>query len=64
MSPAKTPAQPQSDDDRVTCTTCRNYRPGQCIQWRQALLLTREIGPALAQLPQRCPAFVERADAA
>jgi hypothetical protein len=60
----QTPAQPQSDDDRVTCTTCRNYRPSQCIQWRQALLLTREICPALAQLPQRCPAFVERADAA
>ncbi len=54
-------------DDRVTCTSCRHYRPsssmwpGQCGNHRAARLLTPVIGKYLASLPQRCHGFKGRA---
>jgi hypothetical protein len=47
-------------DDRVTCTSCRHYRPGQCGNHRAARLMTPVIGPHLANLPQRCHGFKGR----
>ncbi len=45
-------------DPRVTCTTCRHYwRSSRCLNHRQALLSSSEIGPDLAALPQHCPGF-------
>lgn len=54
-----------TDDDRVTCSKCRNLRGSLCIAAKRAgLALDKfnrcEIGPELAALPQRCPAFVPR----
>ena len=45
---------------RVTCTACAAYRPEahRCSRWRAAGLMTAEVGPDLAELPQRCPGFV------
>ena len=48
-------------DDRVTCTSCRHYRPGQCGNHHAAGLLTPVIGKYLASLPQRCHGFKGRA---
>lgn len=47
-----------TDDDRVRCVECRNYTGTTCRQWRAADLLTAIVGPALADMPQRCPAYV------
>jgi len=52
-----------TDDDRVTCTACQNYRASRCHQaikagiWRTQVA---EVGRALAELPQRCPAHVPK----
>ena len=44
-------------DDRVSCTDCRSYRPGQCGNHRAAGLTTAEVGRDLASLLQRCAGF-------
>lgn len=45
------------DDDRVSCTDCRHYRPGRCGNHRRAGLQSAELGRDLAGMPQRCPGF-------
>lgn len=49
-----------TDDDRVTCIACRNNRGGWCQKPREAgIAISRrpfELGPDLAEQPQRCPA--------
>ena len=47
-------------DDRVKCINCRNWRNWQCGNWQAARLLSPSVGPALANLPQRCPGFSEK----
>ena len=47
----------RSDDDRVSCTDCRHYRPGRCGNHRAARLQSPEVGRDLAGLLQRCPGF-------
>jgi len=51
-----------TDDTRVTCTTCAYLRNGWCSQAKRAGFVPQriEIGPALANLPQHCPAYKER----
>lgn len=44
-------------EDRVVCTDCRNFRHGHCEQHTRAFLSSPIVGPELARLPQRCPAF-------
>ncbi len=46
-----------TDAPRVTCTTCRHFRPWQCGNYRRAQLDRPVIGPALANLPQRCNGY-------
>lgn len=48
-------------DPRVTCTSCRHYRPHRCGNHVAALLMNPDVGPALAALPQRCPGFAPAA---
>ena len=54
-------------DTRPRCTACRNLRGSWCQAAKAALLAHRdgraEIGPTLANMPQRCPAFLARATA-
>lgn len=45
------------DDDRVSCTDCKHYRPGRCGNHRRAGLHSAELGRDLAGLLQRCPGF-------
>lgn len=45
------------DDDRVSCTDCRHYRPGRCSNHRSAGLHSAELSRDLAGLLQRCPGF-------
>ena len=47
----------REQDDRVSCTDCRHYRPGRCGNHRQAGLHGSEVGRDLATLLQRCPGF-------
>ena len=47
-------------DPRVKCVDCRHFRQWQCADWKRARLLSPSVGPALANLPQRCPGFVAR----
>jgi hypothetical protein len=49
-------------DARVTCQRCAHYRPHRCGNHRAAQLLTAEVGPELAALPQHCPGFRTRGD--
>ena len=55
------------EDTRPRCTACRNLRGSWCQAAKAALLAHRdgraEIGPTLANMPQRCPAFLARATA-
>ncbi len=58
----------QRDDDRVRCTDCRNLQRWHCADPKRAgLKVDRygrcEIGPELAALPQRCPAFKPKGQA-
>lgn len=46
---------PLDTDPRVTCTTCRHYRPLRCGNFRAAGLRHPDISRAMASLPQRCP---------
>ena len=46
-----------TDDDRVSCVDCGQYRPGRCGNHRAARLNTNEVGHDLAALLQRCPGF-------
>lgn len=46
-----------TDDDRVSCVDCGQYRPGRCGNHRTARLNTNEVGHDLAALLQRCPGF-------
>lgn len=50
-----------SEDDRVRCIDCARLVSGCCTSPKRAGLFERfgkcEIGPQLAALPQRCPAF-------
>jgi hypothetical protein len=50
---------PADSDPRVTCTGCRWYA-GRCLRHRAAGLPSDQIGPALAALPQHCPAWAPR----
>lgn len=47
-----------TDDDRVRCVECRNYTGTTCMRWKAADLLTAIVGHVLAEMPQRCPAYV------
>ncbi len=50
-----------SDDDRVQCVRCGNFRACRCFEPIDAGISRRpepmEIGRTLAELPQRCPAY-------
>lgn len=51
------------DDDRVTCVQCANLKAGRCMNAKCAGLsqwASIEVGRDLANLPQRCPAFVAK----
>lgn len=52
------------DDTRVTCVGCERYAPAshRCREPGRAGMGTGEIGPALAGLPQACPAHVPNPD--
>lgn len=45
------------EDDRVSCTDCRHYRPGRCGNHQRAGLHSPALGRDLAGLLQRCPGF-------
>lgn len=49
-------------DRRVACVRCRHYTAAmnRCGNHRAAGLMTAIVGPALARLPQHCPAFRPR----
>ena len=47
----------REQDDRVSCTDCRYYRPGFCANHQRAGLRVRDVGRDLAALLQRCPGF-------
>jgi len=44
-------------DPRVTCQTCRHYRPHTCANHKAAGLYRGDIAPAFAALPQWCPGW-------
>ena len=46
-----------TDDDRVSCVDCGQYRPGRCGNHRAARLRTSELGRDLASTLQRCQGF-------
>ena len=50
----------REQDERVSCTDCRRYRPRRCGNHRQAGLTTPDLGRDLAVLLQRCPGFDTR----
>jgi len=57
------PVTDDLDDDRVTCAACQHFKAGRCTQARRAGISPHasiEIGRTLAELPQRCPAFMAR----
>lgn len=45
------------DDDRVSCTECRHYRPGRCVNYSRAGLSAADVGRDLAAAMQRCAGF-------
>ena len=45
------------DDDRVSCTDCRHYRPARCANHRRAGLSVAEVGRDLVVMLQRCQGF-------
>ena len=47
----------REDDERVSCTDCRHYRPGRCGNHRRAGLNVPDVGRDLAAMLQRCPGF-------
>jgi len=47
-----------ADDDRRACVECDHCRPGLTCDAYRAAGVGRELGPDLATLLQRCPAFV------
>lgn len=47
------------DDDRVSCTDCRHYRPARCGNHRRAGLSVAEVGRDLAMMLQRCQGFLQ-----
>lgn len=57
-----------TDDPRVTCTACANYRAGRCVRALAAGLSMNpkrpaaevEIGRQFATLPQNCSAHSPR----
>ena len=53
-------------DPRVQCIACQHYTPQahRCERHRAAGLMSDAIGPALARLPQHCPAHEPRPQAA
>lgn len=51
----------REQDERVNCTDCRHYRPGQCGNHRRAGLNVADVGRDLASLLQRCPGWEARA---
>ena len=44
-------------DPRVTCQTCRHYRPNQCGNHKAAGLYRPDVAPAFAELRQWCHGF-------
>ncbi len=53
-------AEPDPFDPRVRCTDCQHFRPWRCGNFRAAGLRHPDVGPALSELPQRCPGFLMR----
>ncbi|MBX9793514.1 MAG: hypothetical protein K2Y02_04355 [Burkholderiaceae bacterium] len=51
----------REQDERVSCTDCRHYRPGRCGNHRRAGLNVADVGRDLASLLQRCPGWEARA---
>jgi len=49
----------EADDQRRTCVECSHHRPGQCRNYRRALLGSQVVGNELARLAQHCPGFTE-----
>ena len=47
----------REDDERVSCTDCRHYRPGRCGNHRRAGLQSPEVGRDWVALLHRCPGF-------
>jgi hypothetical protein len=47
----------REQDDRVSCTDCKHYRPGHCGNHRRAGLGTPDLGRDLVTLLQRCDGF-------
>ena len=45
-------------DPRVKCADCGNWTGTRCVRYHRAGLMGPEVGPALAIMPQSCPAFV------
>ena len=44
----------REQDERVSCTDCRHYRPGRCGNHRDAGMYSAELGRDLAAMLQRC----------
>ena len=47
----------REQDDRVSCTDCRHYRPGRCGNCKAAGLGSADVGRDFAAMLQRCPGF-------
>ena len=47
----------REQDDRVSCTDCRHYRPGRCGNHRRAGLNGSDVGRDFAALLHRCSGF-------
>ena len=47
----------REDDERVSCTDCRHYRPGRCGNHRRAGLQSPDVGRDWVALLHRCPGF-------
>lgn len=59
-------ARGDPDDDRRRCHECRHHSVAayRCANYRGALLMSPEVGGDLAGLPQHCPGFGARQEAA
>lgn len=50
----------EDPDPRVTCQTCKHYRPHQCGNHAAAGLFRPDAGPVFAALRQWCPGYANR----
>ena len=51
----------REQDERVSCTDCKHYRPGRCDNHQRAGLTVADVGRDWAALLQHCPAWSARA---